>query len=165
MRPARGKVAKCSPVFAGCTAATMSAFVNIRGASDRAAFTARRKEAYEALHPETAHGRNTKESGQVGHPSFSDDQAEKTGQSARGVRRDAERGEKVCDDALRLVRGTRLDTGAFLDRIKNLAPEQQVARVQAELRGAERQSAEARKASKIDGDVKSRAATEVAEVG
>ena len=97
--------------------------------------------------------------------SFSDEQAEKTGQSARGVRRDAERGEKVCDDALRLVRGTRLDTGAFLDRIKNLAPEQQVARVQAELRGAERQSAEARKASKIDGDVKSRAATEGAEVG
>ena len=49
--------------------------------------------------------------------SFSDEQAEKTGQSARGVRRDAERGEKVCDDALRLLIGNpyaRAGIGPFL---------------------------------------------------
>lgn len=109
MRSARGKVAKCSPVFAGCTAATMSTFVNIRGASDRAAFTARRKEAYEALHPETKHGGDRSSSRQVGDldagQRFTADTAAKTGQSERGVQRDAERGEKVCDDALRLLRG------------------------------------------------------------
>ena len=87
----------------------MSTFVNIRGASDRAAFTARRKEAYEALHPETKHGENQhSRSRQVGDSTperFTADTAAKTGQSERGVQRDAERGEKVCDDALRLLRG------------------------------------------------------------
>lgn len=56
-------------------------------AAERAMFTARRKDAYETLHPETAHGGNCKESGQLGHSSFSDDQAEKTGQSAQTQRR------------------------------------------------------------------------------
>lgn len=57
-------------------------------------FTAKRKEAYLRLHPETANGQN-QHTGRVGQPSFADDQAEKTGQSARKVRMDAERGEKV----------------------------------------------------------------------
>ena len=54
-------------------------------------FTAKRKETYIALHPETANGKNsTKEDGQVGHPpSFADDQANSSGQSACTSRRDA----------------------------------------------------------------------------
>lgn len=115
MRSARGKVAKCSPVFAGFTAATMSTFVNELSPSDRAAFTARRKEAYEALHPESKHGgdRRTDQVDNLATRSFSEDQAEKTGQSARGVRRDAKRGEKVCDKALRyLVSELALDQSA-----------------------------------------------------
>lgn len=82
--------------------------------SDRARFTKRRKEAYEALHPEARHGGDRK-SDQVAKSatrSFSEDQANATGMAERTVRLDAERGEKVCDEALDLIKGTRFDTGA-----------------------------------------------------
>lgn len=67
----------------------------------------RRKAAYEALHPETVNGSNQHTRvRQVGEgseaPRFTADTAAKTGQSERAVQRDAERGEKVCDEALRL---------------------------------------------------------------
>ncbi|MDP5306384.1 bifunctional DNA primase/polymerase [Paracoccus spongiarum] len=54
------------------------------------------KEAYEALHPEVMNGRNQHSDrvGQLGQPSFADDQSAKTGQSARSIRRDAERGQR-----------------------------------------------------------------------
>lgn len=108
--------------------------------SDRAVFTAKRKEAYLALHPETGHG-TPSVSRQVGDtrdraetPRFTADTAAKTGQSERAVQRDAERGEKVCPQALHLVRGTSLDTGAYLDKIKTLQPQDQIARVRADLK-------------------------------
>ena len=108
-------------------------------AAERAEFTRRRKAAYEALHPETAHG-SPSVSRQVGDTGaraeaarFTADTAAKTGQSERAVQRDAERGEKVCDEALGLLKGTKLDTGAYLDRIKNLPAEDQVAKVEADL--------------------------------
>ena len=46
-----------------------------------AEFAAKRKAAYLALYPETANGRNQHEDrvGQVGQPTFADDQAAKTG--------------------------------------------------------------------------------------
>lgn len=113
-------------------------------ASERAEFTRRRKAAYEALHPETradAPKGNQYASRQVGDkqpaPRFTADTAASTGQSERAVQRDAERGEKVSDDALGMIRGTRLDTGKYLDSIKNLAPEDQVAKVQADLAPSE----------------------------
>lgn len=97
-------------------------------ATERATFTAKRKEAYEALHPEVKNGRNQHESrdGQVGQPSFADDQAAKTGQSARAIRRDAERGQQVCKEALDILKGTKADTGVVLDAIKDLDPAAQV---------------------------------------
>lgn len=104
-------------------------------AAERAEFTRRRKAAYEALHPGARHGGDRK-SDQVADSatrSFAEDQAAKTGQAPRTVRQDAERGEKVCDEALGLLKGTKLDTGAYLDRIKNLPAEDQVAKVQADL--------------------------------
>jgi hypothetical protein len=60
-------------------------------------FTARRKQAYEALHPETVNGQNQHTRvRQVGEPSpeppadrFTADTAAKTGQSERKVQRDA----------------------------------------------------------------------------
>lgn len=61
-------------------------------------FTARRKEAYEALHPETKHGAvgNGREKGrQLGDSTsdrFTADTAAKTGESERTVQRNAERG-------------------------------------------------------------------------
>ncbi|WP_312595462.1 ParB/RepB/Spo0J family partition protein [Brevundimonas sp.] len=113
-------------------------------ASERAEFTRRRKAAYEALHPETIHGAiggGHDQSRQLGDsakaPRFTTDTAAATGQSERAVQRDAERGEKVSDEALGMIKGTRLDTGKYLDSIKNLAPEDQVARVEADLSPSE----------------------------
>lgn len=107
-------------------------------ATERAEFTRRRKAAYEALHPETVHGANQhSRSRQLGDsseaPRFTADTAAATGQSERAVQRDAERGEKVSDEALARIKGTRLDTGRYLDSIKNLSPADQVAKVEADL--------------------------------
>lgn len=136
--------------------------------SDRARQTARRKALYEELHPETRHGHNTKESGQLVH-SFAAETASVTGKDERTVRRDAERGEKVIDEVLDMIRGTSLDTGAYLDRIKKLPPNDQVTAARRDLAAAKARASEARSQtrdvarSKIDADVKARAAKELAE--
>ncbi|MFV0410614.1 MAG: ParB/RepB/Spo0J family partition protein [Paracoccus sp. (in: a-proteobacteria)] len=139
-------------------------------ASDRAEFTARRKEAYEALHPETKNGRNQHEGrdGEVRQPSFAADQADKTGRSARSVREDAERGSKVCKEALDILKGTKADTGTVLDALKDLPPEQQVVAAYQEVQKRQQprqqgeSDADTRRRSVIDADVKERAAKEVA---
>jgi len=68
--------------------------------AERAIFTKRRKEAYEALHPETRQGgdRRSEASRQVGDlvDRFTADTATRTGQSERSVQRDAHRGEKIA---------------------------------------------------------------------
>lgn len=108
-------------------------------AAERAEFTSRRKWAYEQLHPETAHG-GDKPSRQVGDfesssdvKRFTSDTAVKTGQSERKVQRDAERGSKVCNSALAMVKGTHLDKGTYLDKLKDLPSAAQIRRVQADL--------------------------------
>lgn len=105
-------------------------------ASEKAMFTKRRKQAYEALHPETKHGGDRK-SDQVANfatRSYADDQAEKTGQSARTVRMDAERGERISTKALELLHGTALDKGVYLDQLKAIPDEaDQVKKVRADL--------------------------------
>ena len=83
-------------------------------ASERAMFTARRKQAYEALHPETVNGQNQHTRvRQLGEPSpepaadrFTADTAAKTGQSERKVQRDAER---AMGNASRQVGDTHAD--------------------------------------------------------
>lgn len=105
-------------------------------ATEQAMFTAKRKEAYLRKYPETAHGAIGNGRSRVDNlstRSFADDQAEKTGVDARTVRRSAERGEKVTTAALAMVKGTKLDTGQFLDRLKKIEPEGQRAFVQREL--------------------------------
>lgn len=106
-------------------------------ASDKAKFTARRKEAYEALHPETRLGENQHSRvRQLGEPTsdrFTADTAAKTGQSERAIQRDAERGTKVCAEALEILHGTKADTGVVLDRLKGLTPAQQVIAAQDEV--------------------------------
>jgi len=82
--------------------------------ADRARFTSRRKEAYLALHPETrehvAGGKgNATAENFAAVPSFAADTAAKTGTDERTVRLHAERGDKVIDEVLDLVLGTRLD--------------------------------------------------------
>jgi ParB family chromosome partitioning protein len=99
--------------------------------AERAKQTARRKAIYLELHPETAHGTNqhTRGDENFSSPSFADATAEATGKTARVVQLHAERGEKVALDVLERVAGTHLDTGAYLDQLKKLPPEDQRARV------------------------------------
>lgn len=138
--------------------------------ADRAMFTKRRRDAYEAKHPETKNGRNqhSNRDGQVVQPSFAEDQAAATGVDARTVRRDAERGEKVCDEALSLIRGTRFDTGAYLDRLKSLTPDEQVKAVKEDVavlkRPAQLPSLQNMQRIKLDADIRTRAAKACAEL-
>lgn len=110
--------------------------------SERAEFTARRKEAYEAKHPETRHGGNL-EGGGVANlatpetPSFTRDTAAKTGTSERAVRREAERGMKITDKALAALKGSTLDTGVYLDKLKDVPQKEQVAKVKNDLAAEE----------------------------
>ncbi|WP_245494994.1 MT-A70 family methyltransferase [Rhizobium ruizarguesonis] len=101
--------------------------------ADRAIFIHRRKQLYELKFPETAHGGDRKTDGssrQVGDLTeepkrFSAATAGAIGQSERAVQRDAERGEKISEKALRMLRGTRHDKGVTLDRLKTLSEDQQ----------------------------------------
>jgi ParB family chromosome partitioning protein len=104
-------------------------------ATEVAMFTAKRKEAYLRLHPETGHGgdRTKQDAKSASCPSFADDQAAKTGASKRKVQADAERGEKVTPAALAMVKGTALDTGVFLDKLKSIPAAEQTAFVQSAL--------------------------------
>lgn len=138
--------------------------------ADRAVQTARRKAIYIELHPETAHGKASPSKDDK-LSSFAAVTAEAIGKTERTVQRDAERGEKVREEALNLVRGTALDTGSYLDKLKRVDQTDQVETVQRALAGiarqAERDRAEAlagRNKARVEADVKQRAAREVAEI-
>jgi len=111
--------------------------------SDRARFTKRRKDAYEAKHPEAKAGaiRARAANEAMGHdvddnvsPAFTSDTAEKTGKDMRTVQRDASRGEKISAAALAKVKNTDLDTGKYLDTLKALPVTEQIKKVQADLK-------------------------------
>lgn len=134
--------------------------------SDRAKQTARRKAIYIELHPETAHGKASP-SKDDNLSSFADETAKAIGKDKRTVQRDAERGEKVIDEVIDLIRDTKLDTGTYLDKLKRLTPNDQVAAAKrdlARLRQDEREAAQRRASNKVQTDIKSRAAKEVAEM-
>ena len=87
----------------------------------RALFTQRRKEAYEALHPETKHG-SPGVSRQVGDTQerssesrFTADTAARTGQSERSVQRDATRGGNASGTAWRWAGQSRRPRAGFPD--------------------------------------------------
>jgi hypothetical protein len=118
--------------------------------ADRAKQTARRKSIYEELHPETKREATLKRGdeapsrqvGETGVDRFTADTAATSGRSERAVQRDAERGEKVIDEVVDMIRGTPLDTGVYLDRLKRLTPNEQVAATKrdlAHIRGQERE--------------------------
>lgn len=118
--------------------------------AERALFTRRRKEAYEALHPETKHGVNqhTRGDANLATPNFAEDQAAKTGASERSVARDAERGEKILPEVLAMLQGTDLNTGAYLDQIKKLTGSEQHRAVKRDLRFSKQQRREEAKRAK-----------------
>ncbi|MHB2265684.1 ParB N-terminal domain-containing protein [Aliihoeflea sp. PC F10.4] len=112
--------------------------------AERSAQVARRKAIYEELHPEARHGgdrsepnrkscdlKSQSENSDV--ERFTVNTAAATGRSERAVQLDAERGEKVIPEALNMVRGTKLDTGAYLDKLKRLPPNDQVHAVKRDL--------------------------------
>ncbi|MGB3391159.1 MAG: hypothetical protein WBA88_24615, partial [Pseudaminobacter sp.] len=69
---------------------------------------------------------------------FTVDTAAATGRSERAVQRDAERGEKVIPEVLAMVRGTKLDTGTYLDKLKKLPPSEQAQAAKRDLAAANR---------------------------
>ena len=102
--------------------------------TERAQQTARRKAIHLALHPETAqyvagaHASNLVQGNATDNlstASFTSETARLIGKDERTIRRDAERGEKVSPEALNIARGTRLDTGIYLDRLKRLPANEQ----------------------------------------
>jgi hypothetical protein len=147
--------------------------------SERARQTARRKSIYEEMHPETkvhvagAHAANRVMGNAAAKSAvaFTEDTAVRTGAAPRTVRLDAERGEKVIDEVLSMIAGTKLDTGTYLDKLKKLTPNDQFAAAKRDLailRDNERAAAAGEKAkadrNSIDRDVQARAAREVANI-
>ncbi len=115
--------------------------------ADRALFVARRKEIYLEKHPETAQhvsGGRARQSTASDKLSFAESTAQATGQDKRTVQRDASRGEKIVDMALHRLRGSRLDNGAFLDRLKQVPQDKQVLYVEAALADEKRKAADAK---------------------
>lgn len=67
--------------------------------AERALFTRRRKDIYEAIHPETRHGGDRGASRKIGDTArFTADTATRTGRSERDVQRDATRDERIDED-------------------------------------------------------------------
>ncbi len=103
--------------------------------SERAMFVRRRKDAYEALHPETRNGAvggGRPKVRQVGEaaPRFSADTATRTGRSERDIQRDACRGTRIDEVVLSDIKGTDLDKGATLDALAALPKDQQAGEVE-----------------------------------
>lgn len=136
----------------------------VLSASERARFTKRRKEAYEALHPETKHGANQHTRSLQVAKSYADDQAEKTGVDPATVWRDFSRGDKIDDSALDIVKGTELDTGTYLDKLKAVPKEDQVKTVREQLRALREKPADNANKIKLDADIRQRAARACADL-
>lgn len=103
--------------------------------ADRARYTLRKREIYHAEHPEAKRG------GYEGHvklstieyESFAANTSRLTGRGESSVMRDAERGDRISDEVLDMIRGTPLDTGVYLDKLKRLSPNDQYRAVERDL--------------------------------
>jgi ParB/RepB/Spo0J family partition protein len=133
--------------------------------AERAIFTARRKQLYEAIHPETAAGaaqgegkkRSLDDDGTGRHdgdeipnqtPTFSEDTSQKTGRSKRSTERDSERGEKISADVFAAIKGTSLENnGRYLDKLKGMEPRQQMIQVRQWLADEEKSKSSRRRRS------------------
>lgn len=101
--------------------------------AERAEQTARRKELYLMLHPETARGvaGGKARQGAAGDKlSFAEDQAAATGCDARTVQRDARRGERIAPEVMREVKADpSLNKGTVLDELARAPRDQQPAKL------------------------------------
>lgn len=106
--------------------------------SERATCLSRRRAIYNELNnPLVGRGGNRRPdqlpSGQLVDPSFAEQTAAATGMSERMVYKHLDRGDHVIPEALGMIQGTKLDTGTYLDKIKGLRPNEQVAAVRRDL--------------------------------
>ena len=140
--------------------------------SDRARQTARRKAIYEELHPETKAGTagarasnaaQCNATDNLSTASYAKATADATGRDERSVRRDAERGEKVLPEVHNQLRGTKLDTGVYLDKLKNLPGDEQRAVVARDL-SSDRPAAPRAKPAKRSGAPTEASAAEIEDV-
>lgn len=140
--------------------------------SERAHQTARRKAIYQELNPSTRSGGDHKsdrfQNLKSDLPeSFAEATAQTSGRSVGSVYLDTSRGENILPEVLDLIRGTKLDTGVYLDKLKKMPGSEQYTVAQRDLaflKSQEREASKSANRSKIDADVKSRAAKEVAEM-
>ena len=91
----------------------------------------RRKAEYLKRHPETRNGGLPGKAGggkvakNDNLASFAKDTADKTGLSKRTIERGVRRGERIAPDVRQDIVGTKLDTGASLDRLAKMEPDEQ----------------------------------------
>lgn len=91
--------------------------------AERAWLTARRKEIYEQLHPETKRGTaggKARQGKKADVPSFVEDHGAATGQAPRTISKHQRRGAALGEETLRKLRGTSLDAGPELDALLEL---------------------------------------------
>lgn len=108
--------------------------------SQRAKLVAKRKKAYEDVHPETKNGGNRRgsgrQTGELKKDRFTADTAIKTGRSERSIQRDVTRANKLGPDLDRIA-GTSLDTGAQIDALAKMTPEERDPIIRRAATGAE----------------------------
>jgi ParB family transcriptional regulator, chromosome partitioning protein len=88
---------------------------------------ARRKEIYQQLNPAARRGgdRRSPNAQHGSLKSFAAATAAATGRSVTAVNRAVARADKITDNALKLVQGSPIDSGSFLDRLAKLPPAKQ----------------------------------------
>jgi ParB-like chromosome segregation protein Spo0J len=101
--------------------------------ADRAQQTARRKAIYQELNPEAKQGGDHKSPDRTTPESFAVLTAKLTGKSPAAVYRDTSRGENILPEVFDLIRGTKLDTGSYLDKLKAMPGSQQFRAAQRDL--------------------------------
>ena len=106
---------------------------------------ARRKQIYETLHPDGTAGRvraraTNKKLGRVvddkSTPTFAEATSAATGMSIRQVQRVTAQGAALSPDAADAIKGTHLDTGAFLEELRLFPTHEQLEHTKARLAGA-----------------------------
>ncbi|WP_298280526.1 ParB N-terminal domain-containing protein [uncultured Bradyrhizobium sp.] len=88
---------------------------------------ARRKEIYQQLNPATKRGGDRRSNTRAGSlKSFAKATAAATGRSVTAINRAVARADNISESALKMVQGTPIETGSFLDRLAKVpVPEQE----------------------------------------
>lgn len=94
----------------------------------------RRKEIWEAKQAQSGNAVSSLDAGGRGNKGFAQETAEKTGVTKQAINKAIARAEKIPEPIREKIEGTKLDTGAYLDSIKNLPQEEMAKRVESDLR-------------------------------